>query len=500
MHHTFLYILFLGLFFSTNNKVLANDITSGVKLDSVVSSTEAKLKQVQYYTGIADYPKAYDQIWEVLALANSIQNHELTYKAYKQLSMLYSIFHQKKKAIESIDSMFYYAQKTTNSHSLEHKGKLHFTAALTYRMNEQFDLAQKELRICEQIQDSLQTPMDERIFVLAEKAHLNTINGYFSEAENLLAEISNHTSVENAYSSILYSMWGDLYAKKGEKKKALKFYEQSLDAISLNKTRIGLKVELLEKASELNFELGDYQAAFLQMTESKKLGDQLFGSQSKQNLHLLEIKDSYRKALVEHQKVEKAQAFQLLETEKEKLQQQLIFSLLLICITIFASFYIISLVRKKHLLQQKYVEEQAKKDLEVKKKELTVTALQLIEKDKLLDEIKLRLEKIQTEKDYTSVERIRSTINVNTTRTWDEFEARFVQVNTKFYASLNEKHPNLSPNERKLCALIKLNFSSKEMAELLGVTAESINKARYRLRKKLGLNRDDNLVIYIENI
>ena len=71
------------------------------------------------------------------------------------------------------------------------------------------------------------------------------------------------------------------------------------------------------------------------------------------------------------------------------------------------------------------------------------------------------------------------------------------QINTSFYDSLNKKHDNLSRNELKLCALIKLNFSSKEMADILGVSPDSINKARYRLRKKLNLTRDENLVSYI---
>ena len=128
---------------------------------------------------------------------------------------------------------------------------------------------------------------------------------------------------------------------------------------------------------------------------------------------------------------------------------------------------------------------------------MTLTALQLIEKDKLLGEIKDDLEKIQHGNTDASINKIKSTIQVNSKKKWEEFEARFVQINNSFYEALNKKHDNLSRNELKLCALIKLNFSSKEMADILGVSADSINKARYRLRKKLNLTRDENLVSYI---
>lgn len=146
------------------------------------------------------------------------------------------------------------------------------------------------------------------------------------------------------------------------------------------------------------------------------------------------------------------------------------------------------------------ITERTRSEVEMKKKELTLTALQLMEKDRLLDEIKTDLEKIQQDKGDASIHKIRNTINVNSKKNWEEFEARFVQINNLFYDSLYKKHSDLSRNELKLCALIKLNFSSKEMAQILGVSADSINKARYRLRKKMNLTRDENLVTYINTI
>jgi len=468
-------------------------------LDSLIVLAENNLVEANELTGSGNYPKAYDNLWGVLSLADSIQNSELKYKSYKQLSMLYSIFHNYNKASSCIDSMFYYANKTEGI-SIKAKGNLHFSAAISHRMSQNYNEAEKELKICEQLFDSLNIPINERLYILTEKAHLNTLLGNYNEAEDILVEITKQIPSNHTYASILYSMWGDFYAEKDDKKEALKYYNKSLIAISEQNTRIGLKVDLLSKASKINYSLGDNKIAFEQMESSKKLGDSLFGSQSARNKQLFEIKDSYRKVILENQKIQKEQELKSLKSKEEKLNLQLGFSIILLIVIVLASIIVVVFLKKKHSLEKELITQRNLSEVELNKKELTLTALQLMEKDKLLGEIKDDLEKIQKDKNDVSINKIRSTIQVNSKKKWEEFEARFVQINNSFYESLNKKHNNLSRNELKLCALIKLNFSSKEMADILGVSADSINKARYRLRKKMDLTRDENLVTYINSI
>ncbi|MEM6700327.1 MAG: sigma factor-like helix-turn-helix DNA-binding protein, partial [Bacteroidota bacterium] len=83
---------------------------------------------------------------------------------------------------------------------------------------------------------------------------------------------------------------------------------------------------------------------------------------------------------------------------------------------------------------------------------------------------------------------------------WKVFEARFVDVNKDFYKRLKKQFPNLTQNDQKLCALVKLDFSSKDIASLLGISVESVHTTRYRLRKKLKLSRDINLKEFIAGI
>ena len=100
--------------------------------------------------------------------------------------------------------------------------------------------------------------------------------------------------------------------------------------------------------------------------------------------------------------------------------------------------------------------------------------------------------------------RIRSLINYykskSTYANWREFETLFLEVNTSFYDKLNERFPTLTNNERKLCVFLKLNMSNKDIAQITFQSEEALKKARLRLRKKMGLERMDNLAGVIQNL
>ncbi len=82
--------------------------------------------------------------------------------------------------------------------------------------------------------------------------------------------------------------------------------------------------------------------------------------------------------------------------------------------------------------------------------------------------------------------------------TWEEFEAHFTHVHTDFYRRLNDLFPNLSANEKKLCAFLRLNMSTKDIAAITYQSVNSITVARSRLRKKLNIEGEDvNLVNFL---
>ncbi|PRX43251.1 helix-turn-helix transcriptional regulator [Salegentibacter salegens] len=80
------------------------------------------------------------------------------------------------------------------------------------------------------------------------------------------------------------------------------------------------------------------------------------------------------------------------------------------------------------------------------------------------------------------------------------FFSDFEKIYPNFTSSIQEKIPNITANEIKLCALLRMNLSAKEVSIVLNITPESVNKARYRLRKKIGLEAKDDLGLFILNV
>jgi DNA-binding CsgD family transcriptional regulator len=86
-------------------------------------------------------------------------------------------------------------------------------------------------------------------------------------------------------------------------------------------------------------------------------------------------------------------------------------------------------------------------------------------------------------------------------KVWTDFEMRFQQVHSQFYEALDNRFPDLSTNERRLCAFLKLGLNTKEIATITGQTPNSITVARTRLRKKLNLdNTELALTRFIESL
>ena len=83
---------------------------------------------------------------------------------------------------------------------------------------------------------------------------------------------------------------------------------------------------------------------------------------------------------------------------------------------------------------------------------------------------------------------------------WEQFAIHFDKVHADFLARLREQFPQLTPRDHKLCAFLRMNLSSKEIAPLLYISVRGVEISRYRLRKKLELDADANLTEFLVNI
>ena len=145
------------------------------------------------------------------------------------------------------------------------------------------------------------------------------------------------------------------------------------------------------------------------------------------------------------------------------------------------------------------------KELEFKNKELIINVMSLMKKNELLTDLSEKLIKIEEEstsaESKNTIKKVAHELQKSQDdEIWKEFSIRFKEVHGDFYNRLLQKFPTLSPNELKLCAFLRLNMSSKDIAELTGQRVSTLETARYRLRQKLGIvNSEVNLVTFLSS-
>ena len=138
-------------------------------------------------------------------------------------------------------------------------------------------------------------------------------------------------------------------------------------------------------------------------------------------------------------------------------------------------------------------------DIESKNRELAISTMSLIKKNEFLSTIKSELQANNNPGDLKKVIKIIDN-NINNTDDWKLFKEAFDNADKDFLKLVKEKHSSLTPNDLKLCAYLRLNLSSKEIAPLLNISPRSVEVKRYRLRKKMDLPPKTSLTNYILDI
>jgi len=143
-------------------------------------------------------------------------------------------------------------------------------------------------------------------------------------------------------------------------------------------------------------------------------------------------------------------------------------------------------------------------ELEYKNKELTTNVMYLLRKNELILMVTDKLKKAKLSFKLENRKLVEDVIHdlesASKGDIWKEFELRFQEVHSDFYKKLNEMYPDLSPNELKLCAFLRLNMSTKDIAAITFLSVNSINIARHRLRKRLNIEQDENLITYLSSL
>jgi len=257
-------------------------------------------------------------------------------------------------------------------------------------------------------------------------------------------------------------------------------------------------VESNELLSSIAESKGNYKKALVYFKEFKANSDSIFNDKKLKEL-------SFKEA--EYQFQQKS-ALQDIELEKLSIKQKeqrviiLILSILsiLIILIAFLLFRVQRLKTEKVEFEQKAIQ----RDLDYKNRELTSNVLSLLKKNELLINISITLKKLLlTTKgsQKTMVASVLQEIESSSKEVgWDEFELRFKEVHSNFYEKLNAKFENLTKNEQRLCAFLKMKMSTKEISSITFQTPHSIDVARSRMKKKMGITDNERLVHFLSHL
>lgn len=238
---------------------------------------------------------------------------------------------------------------------------------------------------------------------------------------------------------------------------------------------------------------GDYENAFNFIKTEFEARDSLYTQQSQKEMLKLEIQYN-------QDKLEKARQ---IKQQRKNFLTGLAFVILISLI--INAILIISRqkIRVKNTLLEK---ESIEKELEFRSKELSINVMALMKKSELLGDISHKLVEIEkiaiSEETKNAISKIYNELRKSTDdKLLNEFSAQFQEVHAGFYATLLSKFPDLTQNDLKLCAYLRLNMSTKDISELTGTSKLTLENARYRLRKKLGISSSDtNLVTFLLQI
>ena len=288
----------------------------------------------------------------------------------------------------------------------------------------------------------------------------------FLQAKDISAEVGFKSAEQRAN-----LMLSELKEKQGQYRESLTYYKQY---VALNDSILNSKIQ--KKISDFQWEIevqkNKYELELLQEKyESQKIRNYAYVILIISGILIALMFYKYMKKSLKLQKIENDNLEERIKTADK----------------------INNLEKFKHL-----------SEIESKNKELITLSLQLVSKKDMVNEISSTMTKLYEDNkmDATSYNNLNRIIreSVSTDKAWEQFKNVFEKVHHDFFSRLKRRGPELSENELRLCAYLKINLSNHEIAKIFNINPGTLKTNRYHIRKKLNLTSQDNLGEYLRNI
>tara|TARA_R110002073_G_scaffold139232_2_gene289232 strand:- start:7131 stop:8993 length:1863 start_codon:yes stop_codon:yes gene_type:complete len=424
------------------------------------------LKALKYLEEINDEARRADVIKQIGDIESNLENHKKSIEYFKQAIDIY----------KKLDDKVYLAY-AYNSLGISHQNlKDYKNAEASYN---------SAISYAKEVDAKL--PLSGGLLKLAE---LEIINKNYSKATQLLMDTKAIAEKENIQLRLATT-----YDLLSQIDYGLNNFSEALNknnrAITISKTNGALHLlqNMYQYRSEILDTLNQHKEAIVYLKASQKIKDSLFSTKKIQQIE--ELRTIYETEKKEQEIKNQKNEIDLLNIKnKVSKQQRLLLGLgLLLAIIGLYAFY-------QRLKRNKVEKEIMKADLEFKTKELTTHALHLAKKNEVLNDLKQKAKVLKADANADpGYQMLIQTINfdLQDDNNWENFSKYFQEVYKDFNSNAQQKFPGITINDLRLMALLKMNLSSKEIANILNISLDGIKKARQRLRKKMDINSDQSL-------
>ncbi len=468
----------------------------------LAKSLENKKLQLHSYSSLGNnllfigrYDEALNNYLLSLRIAEQLNDKNFIFQTYHNLGVLKDRLQQFDEALEYYFKALGYYEKNiykTSAKNLQYQypviynsiGNIYETKK-DYKTSEEYYI--KAYNLAKNSDNEVFGVITNNLGKLEiEMGNLDKAYSYLNESIEFRKRINDQFGIAKSYVFLA------LYYK--EKKNLMSAIECANKALEISqKTKTFLTSQnafmMLSEVYEL---IPDYQKALYYYKQYKFLSDSLLNDKKYNEIARLQLQYDYEIANKEK------------EVKDQKVRFRLIFvsSSLLLGLIILSLLFFLSKSRNKRIRLEK---EKLEKDMLIKNKELTTNVMYMLKKNELIDSITQRLLALKgkfTDDNRESIQKIIFDLqSITDHEVWEEFELRFQSVHEDFYKNLKARFPDLTPSEIKLAAFLRLNMTSKDIASITGQSINSLETARYRLRKKLGItNQEVNLVNFLLNL
>lgn len=447
----------------------------------------------------SNYLEQYKQLYEILPIFKKFNDLIYEGNCYRYLGILFAQISQYEQAISYLDKADECYRKLENKSSLASNATNR--AVLLYYMGKPDASTQlfQELLKDTIIQKRPRTLISIYINLTLSSASEKQKTEYEDSVMSLLKRYPEAVGNEYVYSFLINR--AHHFLQKNEYDSAIHLYqkvlkesaEENLQNVTLN-TLFGL--------SQCYAGKGDYQKGYNYLISFQNIQDSIKGIRSKIN----EINHAETStAIMEYQN--------RLSIQEQKIAlQKRLTVLITISITLLAVILLIILIylrQKKKLaettvLNKELHNQKLQQEIDYQNRELSSTLLILSENRNFLQQILVQLEKAKSKGNINGSceQELRKMITnyIQSEDEWEAFKIHFEKVHPDFFNKLRNRHENLTTNDLKLCAYIRIGLNIKQISHMTSVLPATIKTNRYLLRRKMNLDENTPLDKYISSI